>query len=135
MMAPTGKELTDRASACNVLVELIRRGEAATLDQCRAAVNDDDDLWLHLFMALQGHVSALGYAWDLARSLLNQPPIDDNHWFRRVEFTGNGRMVKILIGGARVQAEVGHEARGIAMAALQDWARRAEKAVHPVAVP
>lgn len=129
MTKPTDIELANRTIACNLLAEVIRRGEAATLDQCRAAVGDDDDLWLHLFMALQGHVTALGYAWDLARSLLNQPPIDDSHWFRRVEFTGKGRLVEILIGGARVQAEVGQEARGIAMAALQDWARRAEKAL------
>lgn len=129
MTKPAEIDIVKRATSCNLLADVIRRGEAATLDQCRAAVGDEGDLWLHLFMSLQGHVTALGYAWGLAQSLLNQPPIDDSHWFRRVEFTGNGQVVDILIGGARARAEVGQEARAISMAALQDWARRADEAV------
>ena len=129
MTKPSDAELASRARSCKLLADVIRRGEVASFDQCRAAVGDDGDLWQNLFMALQGHTTALGYAWDVAGALLNAPPIDGNHWCRRVESVGKGRPVEILIGGAKAHAEVGQEARGIVMAALEDWAQRAEKAL------
>ena len=128
------KEMAARAMGCLAVVNAIKEGRVVTLEMCRLAAGDDDndgDTCLHLYMALQGHITAMGYAWDVARTLLCRAPVDGSHWFRRIEVVGQGQLIEILIGGARERAELGGEARAIVAAALGDWARRVEVVLAP----